>query len=128
MNFKAIIFGCDDKELINILDCMMIRNKRLMSTWINEHPDMIEPPVEPEEKIEPAKLSDQQTKELSELTLGIIPTVAENRAIGASLEDVIKEVSALDYTREQILDSIGFLLDHGDAYEPEVGFIQAVCK
>lgn len=125
MNFKAIIFACDDDELLVILDAMILRNKRLLCEFIQQHPDLIIAPVTPPEEPEPTELTEEQAKDLQEITLGTIKSISKDK-LGASLEDVIKEVIPMDYTREQILDSIDHLLDLGEVYEPDIGFIRAV--
>ena len=125
MNFKGIIFACDDAELLVILDAIMIRNKKLLSGFVQDHQELLEPIAKAPEVPPEPEMTDEAKNDLDEIVYNVIKTLAEEK-IGTGIEDVIKEVIVLDYSRDIILESMDRLLDKGVIYEPEASRINYV--
>lgn len=125
VNLQTIIDACDDDELNTVLEAIYLKNKRLFGIFIGAHPDLIEPPVEGDEKPETPEISEEELEELKTLALDLIVSKDENE-LGASLEEIIADLMDLGYARENIDMALEDLLDKAEIYEPFTGKLKKV--
>lgn len=125
VNLQTIINACDDDELNVVLEAIYLKNKRLFCIFLGAHPDLIEAPVEADEKPETPEISEEELADLKTLALDLIISKDENE-LGASLEEIIADLMDLGYARENIDTALEDLLDKAEIYEPFTGKLKKV--